>query len=261
MQSDQLGEGHWEERILTSLTATSGAVQRLDDTTLAITIPRSVMYDTHAPEEVSVSVPGELLASRQRTVAEPSVVIYASPGRASLSGTLMAHNSELALRSPASYTLDVTLVGDKWVRELNLPAGAPIVRKLLQGLRAAPAYEGGMRRASAEPHGWDAEVAPMLSEASVIRFDDQRLRVVIPQVAAFDIIEPSTIGLVVPAEALLSNVPIESGNTALIRASAGLVHASGSLLNATEASIVQGATLDLSLTADEWREEVGTPRR
>ena len=42
-------------------------------------------------EVVSISVPGELLASKQRTVAEPNFVLYASRGSASLSGSLTAH--------------------------------------------------------------------------------------------------------------------------------------------------------------------------
>ena len=42
----------------------------LNEYTLSVTIPRSVFYDTRAPETVSVAVPGVLLASQQRTLAQ-----------------------------------------------------------------------------------------------------------------------------------------------------------------------------------------------
>ena len=56
--SDQLLEGAWERRVLASLTESAGAVTRLDERTLRVTIDRSVLYDTRKPEVVSVAVPG-----------------------------------------------------------------------------------------------------------------------------------------------------------------------------------------------------------
>ena len=143
LQSDQLLEGAWERRVLASLTESAGAVTRLDERTLRVTIDRSVLYDTRKPEVVSVAVPGALLASRQRTVAQPNFVLYAARGAASLSGSLMARNTEADVRSAEWYTLDVTLRDDRFVRHLNLPAGAAVVRELLGGLRVAHAFAGG----------------------------------------------------------------------------------------------------------------------
>ena len=36
LQSDQLSEGDWEGRVLSLLSASSGAVTRLDETTLSV---------------------------------------------------------------------------------------------------------------------------------------------------------------------------------------------------------------------------------
>ena len=46
-----------------------------------------------------------------------------------------------------------------FVRHLNLPSGAPLVRDLLAGLRVAHPHVGGQLDVADEPHGWDEEVA------------------------------------------------------------------------------------------------------
>ena len=61
-----------------------------------------------SPHGVSISVPGELLASKERTLVRPSFIITALRGSASLSGTLVGV-TEVDVRSPGSLTVDVTL--------------------------------------------------------------------------------------------------------------------------------------------------------
>lgn len=64
-------------------------------------------------------------------LAQPGFVVYARRGSASLGGTLTRHNSESDVRDGSSYTIDVTLSDDCFVRELNQPEGAAIVREPL----------------------------------------------------------------------------------------------------------------------------------
>ena len=86
LQSDQLPEGSWEAHVLSTLTSTSGSVVRIDDSTLSVTIPDNVRYDTRAPEAISVALPASLLASKQRTRVEPPFSIYSRRGTARIDG-------------------------------------------------------------------------------------------------------------------------------------------------------------------------------
>jgi hypothetical protein len=124
LQSDVLAEGDWEAAVVATLSADTGAVSRLDDQTLAITIPNDVAYNSRTPEVVSLSLPGALLVSGQRTRVEPFFILYARRGRAHISG--MAGASEETIRTPVASTipanvLTVTLEDDVWRRDLNLP--------------------------------------------------------------------------------------------------------------------------------------------
>jgi len=123
MQSNELAEGAWESTVLATLSGKSDVVTVLDEHTLAVRLPTSLLYNTRAPETISVVVPGALLASKQRTVARPAFVIYATRGSATLGGTLFESNREHHLREAATdgtaLTLDVTLEGDRFVRNLN----------------------------------------------------------------------------------------------------------------------------------------------
>ena len=153
--------------------------------------------------------------------------------------------------------LQVTLVGDVWRRDLNLASGIAVARQLLDGLRAKARYAGGQRLPSAEPFGWDEIVLPQLGTENLLRFDDSTVRITIPQCVNYDIRRPQTLELTVPPEAVLSNEGVRASNLVVIRATSGSVAASGSLLNATERAVVDGASLVLTLTADTWQDDVG----
>eukprot|EP00966_Prymnesium_polylepis_P263653 6090674-Prymnesium_polylepis.1 len=105
MQSHRFTGGSWEQNVITTLREDTGAVRRLDSRTLYVQIPSTVRYNTDAPETISVSVPGELLVSKERTRARPSFIITALRGTASLSGSLVGV-TEVDVRSPGSLTVD-----------------------------------------------------------------------------------------------------------------------------------------------------------
>ena len=143
------------------------------------------------------------------------------------------------------------------MRHLNLAEGAEIVRELLSGLRAVPRFAGGQQLESPERHGWDVEVAPLLTEKSVVRLDDTHLRIFLPQAARFDLLAPQAVELTIPAAAVLSNERIEARNTLQLRAEAGYVRLSGSLLDGTEVAVQTGASLFLTLHSDAWAADIG----
>ena len=143
------------------------------------------------------------------------------------------------------------------MRHLNLAEGAEIVRELLSGLRAVPRFAGGQQLESPERHGWDVEVAPLLTEKSVVRLDDTHLRIFLPQAARFDLLAPQAVELTIPAAAVLSNERIAARNTLQLRAEAGYVRLSGSLLDGTEVAVQTGASLFLTLHSDAWAADIG----
>lgn len=260
LQSDQLVEGAWETHVLASLSASDGAIQRISDTVLSLQIPLDVLYDTRAPEVVSVVLPGTLLASKQRTRVEPSFTIVPSRGGATISG--MDGIGEGELRDPAARNvLTVTLHDDVWRRDLNLPSGAGVAQQILGGLVARRLYEGGQRLDSTEAAGWDGTVVRQLTAGSsggqLMRLSDTVVQIVVDQVADFDCVEPEVVELTIPAAAVLSSEVIVASNAVAIRATAGHVAASGSLLDAMERTLVLGATLTLTLSGDEWLADVG----
>ena len=200
LQSDRLADGSWETSVVRRLREEGGAlVRRADDTTLTIDIPRDVGYDTYAPEAISISLPGSVLVSNQRTVVLPAFTIGAAGGSALLSGSLLTHNSEAAVRSEVSYHLEVTLRADRWIETLNADAaGVAAVRELLAGLRVTPLYLAGQQLPNPEPSGWDAVVQAALTPQHVVRRDETRLTIALPQCLNYDIGAPETIELTVP---------------------------------------------------------------
>ena len=201
LQSDRLADGSWETSVVRRLREEGGAlVRRADDTTLTIDIPRDVGYDTYAPEAISISLPGSVLVSNQRTVVLPAFTIGAAGGSALLSGSLLTHNSEAAVRSEVSYYLEVTLRADRWIETLNADAaGVAAVRELLAGLRVTPLYLAGQQLPNPEPSGWDAVVQAALTPQHVVRRDETRLTIALPQCLNYDIGAPETIELTVPS--------------------------------------------------------------
>lgn len=111
LQSDQLEEGDFEAHVVATLSKASGAVERVSESTLSLTIPRDIHYNTRAPERVSVSVPGDLLASKQRLVVEPSFVIYAQRGSASTVGIDGLSEDDLRAPEAADHINTLTVCG------------------------------------------------------------------------------------------------------------------------------------------------------
>ena len=263
LQSDRLADGSWEARVLRELRERGGLsalVRRHDARTLTVDIPHEVGYDSLAPEEISISLPGSVLTSGQRTLVLPSFTIRAEGGAARLSGSLLVHNTEAALRSAQELTLEITLDRDRWRDDLNVGVdGVAAVRQLLKLLRVAPRYRGGWLLDDPERSGWQAVVQPMLSPALVTRRDERSLVIRVPQCLNYDVTSPETIQFTVPASAVVSANEIAGGNSLTIHAARGAASLSGTLLsNATEKTIAtEGASLVLTLSGDAWAAEVG----
>ena len=85
---------------------------------------------------------------------------------------------------------------------------------------------------------------PALSHAHLSRLSDTQLRVALPARAAYDISQPETVSLIIPAAALLSRQPIAASPSFVVAATGGTA-----VLRGPE--IWDHATLNARLAAEE----------
>ena len=73
-------------------TQRAGLLKRLDDVTLELTLPQFAAYEIAFPETIDVRVPGAAVRSRQPPSLVAPLVVMATPGSASVGGSLKAHS-------------------------------------------------------------------------------------------------------------------------------------------------------------------------
>ena len=112
------------------------AIDRIDDTTIEISLPPIPSYHVVNPETLVVSVPANAVTSNQRLVAAPSrgVVLGAAPSSVTLGGTLVPTAEETTLRAVEGNVLYITVNGDAFVRGSLLPGAAS--EALLNGIES-----------------------------------------------------------------------------------------------------------------------------
>ena len=232
-------------------------VQRIDDATLAITLPPAADYAIVAPETLVFAVPPDALLSRAPIELDAPLVVRPSAGRARLSGSFLIEPSEEAVRSSGTLEIAISLVGDSWVSAVGRQEPGlddEIARALLDGLTPL----GG---ANSEPSGWAAIVQPGLGQAQVARAGPQTVVIRLPPFLRYDIAAPETVEVRIPAVALVSGEAVTATPRLRVLASNGTLQATGSLLSApTEEAITQSAeapTILLTLLQDAWAEGLG----
>ena len=83
----------WEQVVRPALLGASPQpVYRASDVTIAVSIPAAPSYDIVAPETLALRIPWHLLTTEAAIVAAPEPVIIATPGFASVEGTLVCHD-------------------------------------------------------------------------------------------------------------------------------------------------------------------------
>ena len=254
--------------LLASLAATSalGAgitrhhVERLSRTTVRLSIfasAHAASYDVDAPEVVSLVVPASCLRSNV-SLAFPSFVLRALPGAAAWypaysSPTVRSVRvAELEIQqSDIDYEtrIDLSIGTDAWVAELGSDNAA------------TRAFLAGFLSLGSEATGWNRVVRPQLTHANVRRVNDHRVELVISGFAGFNIAEPETVRLTVPAEAVVSGGAIAAGGPDIVivptRGSASL---SGTLLTSPFERTMQsvaGGELFFALDSDGFVPEIG----
>ena len=161
------------------------SLRRVDSSLLHVTVPQSGNYDIVAPETLVVSVPA--IALRSRTVpalaaAGPArmLVINATQGSATLSGSLLQRASVADVRSPAVMSVQLNLVDVSFKEEL-LTSDA-MMTMLARSLASRDGVSGAIL--STEPFGWNAIVRQGLSSLSLASLTPTSVSVIVEQFAA-----------------------------------------------------------------------------
>ena len=156
------------------------------------------------------------------------------------------------MRSPAEYTLVLTLTDDAWRPEVGQ-----------EGEAASEALLASILAAQNEPRGWNAVVRPQLRSRELTRLSDAVVTLTLLQFMEYEVSMPETVGLVVPAESVVSAQPVtccnasfvlmpERGRVALGGSALGLL-SEGRLRHASEPSFT------ITLSGDTWAPNVTAP--
>ena len=228
-------------------------VERVDASTVRITLPAQPEYDISQPETLQIVVPADAVASGRMLVAKPSLRILPIPGTAILS-SLAARSDEVALRADTPYPLQISLVNDTWdAAAVEYDTGSGAFTQLRVGLRtserAGSAWGDAVQRVGLTHQHFT------LSNASRV------VTVMVPQVADYDITAPEFLALTVPPAAVASRQRLRAQGIVRIDATPGVALASGTLLETpTEDAIRSDSILsvEIVLKGDTWTLNVGT---
>ena len=91
----------------------------VNETILSMRFGGHPEYSIWVPETISLTVPARAVKSDHVLLAASQLIIYATPGRLQLSGTLVEEPSEATLASRASM-LRLTLRDDLWAPDVGL---------------------------------------------------------------------------------------------------------------------------------------------
>ena len=239
-------------------------VRRVDNATVVITLPAVPAYDIDQSETITLVLPPELLTSDQPTPAFFGATgslerlrLIPKRGSASLEGALATHASRDALRSAATSTLRIALSAEeRW--KAGIGYEGPESSALLASLSSS----------QAEDAGWNALVLGLggypnpLTVTALERIDDRTVDVHVPQFASYGITAPETLHITLPAEALVSGVPVavDAPLVLPVNATYGQPSLSGSLVRypaLTEAVVqLESHSINISLTDDSWLPEI-----
>ena len=211
-------------------------------------------------------MPAIAVVSRNEILAEPQLLIRATPGELSVNGTLTDVPIESTLQDGTS-TLTITARGDRWVDAFGEP-GSPEGRLAAETLvRGLSSY--GATNLSA----WDRAVTPVLLGLSdVTNFtsvvislvSNETVELALPRVPAYDVLLPEPVDLRVDASLLMSNTSLALPTAVVIVPTPGSATLSGNALtNLTEFEIAFNRTvldlrIEILLKADTWQDWVGT---
>ena len=224
-------------------------LERVDDTTLVLSVPQTAEYDISEPETIVAEILGGALLSgvdAPLTPAGPAgmLVIRALPGTAALGGSLLGAADVFSIQSPEPSTLQVQLNNVEFSDQLA--ASMELQTALVRSGTSAQSSE----------YGWNAIVQPALSAANLQIVDQTSAIITIPQFGRYSITSPETITLTVPAVTLkCCGEDVLATPAFIVQAPQPEARFGGTLLKnvgENELRTTANYTLSVTLTGDEW---------
>ena len=223
-------------------------VELANASTVLLTLPQAALYRPQFPEVLSVTLPAAALVSARDVVAESVLVLSSGGTSARLAGTLLALPHEGKVQSTGS-SITLTLTGDTF-----RPLSADVTAAVLSGIAAAQSN-------NPVATGWNALVAAAVALGTVtlsLEPGNRSLTVVVPALPAYDISQPETISVTIPAAATVSGVTDFACNpSVVVRPKSAVL--SGSMVGGVDEAAVRTSALELTiaLAADEFSSDLG----
>ena len=233
-------------------------------------------YDISSPEVLVLTVPPECRIGLRGVggglgstlTANEEIRVLPVPGTVSLAGDIHPVGREATVLSDRPYTLTLKLHDDYWAHSLraahdsnssdvfsysNAFAAAGIA--LLRGLSSI----NGSAAAGSTGGSWDSVVRQGLRPEQISFVDNQTIDVIIPQFAAYDIVQPETIAVSVPALATTSGADLTNAPSFTIMADVGQAALFGDFLGSlTETELITAShTLTFRLYNDLFASDIG----
>ena len=232
---------------------------------LTLVVPPLPAYRIASPEEVHVRVPAEAILQHHAHIERvASFTVLATPGSASLDGSLLAKNTSTREGRPVvgGKSLEVRLSRDTWLS--SLAHDDALRRALVRGIRSSQtspagwnalvdlelARDGLVRRVPPGGDERNATLVPVgLGNLSLRLIDATTLRLTLPVDAPYSIPAPETVSVTIPAEALTSAATSVQATPALrIDAAGGSATVAGTFIADTLPPTYRNVTVRRSLT-------------
>ena len=225
-------------------------LERLSATRARITVDRFFDFDISLPEEVSLSIPAAALTSSMAIVATPSFDLLPTSASVSIGGELAEGSTEIAIQAGLEPVLTVQLNSDTLVTTIGreYAADGPSKEFIL-----------GLVSEQNEPYGWNNIVQSGLRSSDIQYIDASTVHLKVPQFPSYDIAQPETIVMRIPASAMRNNVEdIPAAAKFVIGASRGIAILKsppptanlGSMLGASSGAMKASEVREASLMAN-----------
>ncbi len=227
-------------------------IARTSDTVLTITLPAVADYNIADNETISLTVPHEMLVTKQNidVPASNSLGILATGAAAALfSGTAVSGGVTENEIVAGGDTIIITLTNETWVAAGTGPIGSSAT---------SDAILAALLSDKSETNGWEAEVlANFVSSTDLVRTSNTVATITIPANANYSISENETISMTIPAAALTGAAVLAVSNTFGITAQDPVTAViTGSLVTGSPEApdiVAGGETLIITLSSDTWK--------
>ncbi len=185
LDGDDITATGWDTVVQTAITV--GAVQRISNTQVQITVPQVATYDIASTETITPTIPASAL-KYPNAIVSTTFDIASLAASATISGTVITAAPTEADIVAGAKTIEIDILNATFIAD-----SAPFRQSIIDGITSA----------QSESNGWNAEVKTALDESTdVNRVSGTKVIVTLPAVAAYAIDNQETITVTIPDSAV-----------------------------------------------------------